>query len=227
MKKTLHSEISYILALIFLAVGVTLMEKADFGLSMVVAPAYLLHRWVSPTFSFFTFGMAEYCFQAILLVIMTLVLRKFKLSYLFSFVTAVVYGFVLDGFMYLLSLAVPGSIGIAVRLAFFVFGMISSSIGVSLMFHTYISAEVYELFVKEVSLNFKVEIHKFKTFYDIGSCLVAVIMSFLIFGFGHFEGIKLGTIFCTFVNGYIISLSSKFIEKHFEIKDFLPLRKYF
>ena len=35
------------------------MEKADFGVSMVVAPAYLLYRWLSPAWSFVTFGMAE------------------------------------------------------------------------------------------------------------------------------------------------------------------------
>ena len=44
--------------------------------------------------SFVTFGMAEYCLQAVLLLAMCLLLR-FRVSYLFSFVTAVVYGFVL------------------------------------------------------------------------------------------------------------------------------------
>ena len=47
--------------------------------------------------SFVTFGMAEYCFQAVLLLAMCLLLR-FRVSYLFSFVTAVVYGFALDAF---------------------------------------------------------------------------------------------------------------------------------
>ena len=69
------------------------MEKADFGVSMVVAPAYLLYRWLSPAWSFVTFGMAEYCLQAVLLLAMCLLLRRFRVSYLFSFVTAVVYGY--------------------------------------------------------------------------------------------------------------------------------------
>ena len=34
-------------------------KSADFGVSTVVAPAYLLYRWLSPAWSFFTFGMAE------------------------------------------------------------------------------------------------------------------------------------------------------------------------
>ena len=56
---------------------------------------------VSPVWSFVTFGMVEYCLQAVLLLAMCLLLRRFRVSYLFSFVTAVVYSFVLDAFMVL------------------------------------------------------------------------------------------------------------------------------
>ena len=101
MKKKFSSELAYVLGLLLVASGVMLMEKADFGVSMVVAPAYVIYRWLSPMWRFFSFGMAIYCFQAVLLVVMCLVLRKFRISYLFSFVTAVIYGHILDGFMIL------------------------------------------------------------------------------------------------------------------------------
>ena len=64
-KPRFYTELSYILGLSVLALGVAFMEKADFGVSMVVAPAYVLYRAISPTLPFFTFGMAEYCFQAL------------------------------------------------------------------------------------------------------------------------------------------------------------------
>lgn len=99
MKRTFSTELAYVFGIVFVAWGVVLMEKADFGVSMVVAPAYLLYRWLSPAWSVVTFGMAEYCLQAVLLLAMCLLLRRFRVSYLFSFVTAVVYGFVLDAFM--------------------------------------------------------------------------------------------------------------------------------
>lgn len=223
--KKLSTELAYVFGIVFVAWGVALMEKSDFGVSMIVAPAYLLYRWLSPIFPFVTFGMAEYCFQAVLLVIMALILRRFRLSYLFSFITAVVYGFVLDGFM-LLAALIPGDI-LWVRAVCYVFGMLFCSAGVSMMFHTYISPEVYELFVKEVSSHFGVNIHKFKTGYDCTSCVVGIIMSFLIFGMWHFEGVKLGTIFCALINGWIISRFSAFYEKHWTFTDRLPLRRYF
>ena len=87
MKRTFSTELAYVFGIVFVALGVVLMEKADFGASMVVAPAYLLYRWLSPVWSFVTFGMAEYCLQAVLLLAMCLLLR-FRVSYLFSFVTA-------------------------------------------------------------------------------------------------------------------------------------------
>ena len=96
MKRKFYTEAAYIVGLIVLAVGTALMEKANFGMSMVVAPAYLLHLKISQTLPFFSFGMAEYVFQAFLLVLVIVAVRKFKLSYLLSFVTAVIYGFVLD-----------------------------------------------------------------------------------------------------------------------------------
>ena len=60
-KKGFYTEAAYLIGLVGIALGVGFMERADFGLSMVVAPAYVLHRMVSsiPGFEFFTFGVAE------------------------------------------------------------------------------------------------------------------------------------------------------------------------
>ncbi len=224
-KKVLYSEFAYVIGLVVLAFGAAFMERANYGMSMVVAPAYLVHLKVAETFSWFTFGMAEYSLQAVLVLAAILVWRKFKWKYLFSFVTAVIYGLILDGMMALVAL-VPGD-GVAFRLVFFVVGMLCSSFGVSMLFHTYFAPEAYELIVKEISERYKTNINKTKTVYDIVSCLVAVVLSFAFFGFGHFEGVKLGTIFCALVNGAIIGLFSRWNEAIFEFKDALKLKKWF
>lgn len=224
-KKTFYTELSYIIGLTLLALSAALMEKADFGLSMVVAPAYLLHLKLSQYLPFFTFGMAEYTFQALLLVIMVIVLRKFKLSYLFSFVTAVLYGLILD-FMIMVVDFIPSET-FAMRIVLYVLGLVGCASGVSLLFHTYISPEVYELFVKEVSALLGININRFKTIYDCLSCMIAIIMSFAFFGLWQFEGVKIGTVVCAIVNGYIISMFSKLYERFFDFKDGLKLRQYF
>lgn len=44
MKRPFSTELAYVFGIVFVAEGVALMKKADFGVSMVVAPAYLLYR---------------------------------------------------------------------------------------------------------------------------------------------------------------------------------------
>ena len=223
-KKVFYTEMAYALGIVILALGTALMEKANFGMSMVVAPAYLLHLKIVKTLPFFSFGMAEYTLQAAILLL-GLAMRRFKMSYLFSFCTAVIYGLALDGVM-MLTAGFPAE-AMALRVVYYLLGMLLCSIGVSLLFHTYIAPEAYELFVKEVSAKIGMDIHRFKTLYDCVSCGIGVVLSFAFFGLWHFEGVKLGTILCALINGSIIGWCTKVFEARFEFKDGLKLRSVF
>lgn len=224
-EKVCYSEATYVIGIITLALGTALMERADFGISMVVAPAYLLHLKISQYFPAYSFGMSEYVLQAFLIVVMSIVLRKFKKSYLFSFVTAVIYGFALD-----LSMRMVGLLpldGVMGRLLLYLTGMLLCAAGVAFLFHTYISPEAYELFVKELSKKFGLRIDKVKTVYDCCSCLLGVLLSFMFFGFGHFEGVKFGTLICAVVNGWLIGRIGNIIEGLFTFRDALSLHTEF
>lgn len=224
-KRTFYTELAYVFGIIELALGTALMEKADFGISMVVAPAYLLYLKLSQTWSFITFGMAEYTVQACLLIAIVIILRKFKVSYLFSFLTAVIYGLMLDGFMGLV--AQIDTIGLAWRIIFYIVGLVLCAVGVAFIFHTYIAPEVYELFVKKISEEKKKDISRFKIAYDCVSCLIGIILSFLFFGLFHFEGVKLGTVICALVNGKLIGMFGHWMEARLNFIDRLPMRAFF
>ena len=58
-KHIFYCEIAFVIGIITLAFGAALMEKADFGMSMVVVPAYLIHLKASQFLPFYTFGMSE------------------------------------------------------------------------------------------------------------------------------------------------------------------------
>lgn len=224
-KRVFYTELAYVLGIVILAVGTALMERADFGMSMVVAPAYLVHLAMVRVLPWFSFGVAEYCFQAVLLVVLMLVMRRFQRGYLFSFITAVIYGTVLD-----LVIKAVGFIpftGIAAQAVYYVVGLLLCSVGVAMLFHTYISPEAYELFVKEVAAKWRLDISRTKTVYDCVSCMAAVVMSFAIFGFGRFEGVKWGTILCALINGTIIGWCSTWLNAHFEFRDGMKLRPLF
>ena len=144
---------------------------------------------------------------------------------LFSFFTAVIYGFTLDQMLRAVSNLPCG--GIMWRSALYIAGMLLCAMGVSLFFHTYISPEVYELFVKEISVKHNIRVDRVKTIYDCISCLIAIFLSFIFFGFGHFEGVKLGTILCSLLNGWPIGCISKKMRNVFLFKDAFQLRDKF
>lgn len=224
-KKVFYTELSYALGLIIMAFAAAFTEKADFGMSMVVAPAYILHLKVSELLPWFTFGVAEYVFQGILVLLTVIVMRKFKKSYLFSFVTAVLYGTLLDMAMGIIS-SLPDE-GFVIRVLWYVIGTVFCSLAVSLFFHTYISPEAYELIVKELSAKFGYDINKVKTAYDCFSTVLGIVMSFIFFGFGVFEGVKLGTVICAFVNGFLIGRFTVLLEKRFEFRNRFDLERFF
>lgn len=209
----------YVLGMILLPLGVTMMEKADLGISMVVAPAYLL----SLKIDFLTFGMAEYLLQGVLLGAFCLLMGKFRWTYLLSFVTAFLYGWILDGWMLLFAPVNAAAWG--VRIGLYLGGMLVCSLGISLFFHTYLPPEVYELFVRELSKKYGKNINRFKIGYDCVSCAAAVALSLLFFG--DIRGVWFGTVLCALINGRIIGLCSTLLERWIDFSPRLSWSRYF
>lgn len=219
-KSVFYCEWAYVIGLVVLAFGTALMEKADFGMSMVVAPAYLIHLKVSQYFPFFSFGIAEYVVQAVLLGLLSLAMGKIKKSYLLSFVTAFLYGTILDITIKLAGWIPDG--GMAGRVICYAAGLVICSMGVALLMRTYLPPEAYELVVKEFSQKYKLTIGKTKTIYDCCSCGIGILLSLCFFG--DFVGVKWGTIVCALINGWFIGRFSRYLEKNFLWKDALALR---
>ena len=223
MKKTcFYTEVAYVLGLILLAAGTALTAYGGLGLSMVVAPAYVLHVFVSQFLPFFSFGMAEYTLQAVVLIVMMIILRKVRLMYFLSFVAAVFYAFALDGAMSLTSLLPENTV---MQIVMYVLGEFICCGAIALLFVSYLPPEAYEMFVKEIAYKFNKPVHKIKIFYDYGSLAVAVILSLVLLG--RFEGIGIGTVVCAILYGFIIRMFQKLYEKAFRFEDGFKWRKYF
>ena len=225
MKKVFYTELSYVLALVIMAFAAAFTERAGFGMSMVVAPAYILHLQLSQFLPWFSFGVAEYTVQGLILLLLVAVMRRFKLSYLFSFVTAVLYGTLLDLAIRVVAFAPNGAFGL--RLLYFALGTLLCSVAVSLFFHTYIAPEAYELIVKELAQKFSLNINKVKTAFDCICTLIAVVLSFAFFGFGTFRGVGVGTVACALINGFLIGRCSALLERHFTFQNRFQWERYF
>lgn len=222
-KRKFSTELAYVIGLILLAASVACVERANLGISMVSAPSYLLHLKLSQFSSFFTFGTTDYLFQALLIATMALLIRKIRLYYLFSFITALLSGKTLDGLMALLRLVPMDTL--YMRALFFALGIALCAVGVSLFFHSYIAPGAYELVVKELSAHFHLDINRFKLCFDLGCCALALALSLLFFG--RIQGIGAGTVISALVNGPLIGCCSRWLDKRFLFVDALPLHLYF
>lgn len=223
-KRVFYKELAYFLAIIALGFGVAFAAKAGFGVSMIAAPAYTIHLWLLEFTDAVTLGTIEYILQGLIIIILALFVGKFKMFYLFSFVTAVFSGFAIDFAIWAVA-SVPSET-LVMRIILFCISLVCCAFGVSCFFHTYVAPAAHELFVKELALGWKKDINKTKTTYDIILCVISIILN-LVF-FGGFKGIGTGTVVTALVNGLLIARITAFLEKHFEFKDAFPkLEKYF
>ena len=222
-KPVFYTEAAYGIGLLLLAFGTALTERGGFGISMVVAPAYLLHLKLSAFLPWFSFGVAEYAFQALVLLLLTLLLKKGKLSYLLSFATTVLYGLALDVSMLLTSMLPADTL--TTRFLVYLPGVLICAAGISLLFRTYLPPEAYELFVKELAVRLRKPIPLTKTVYDCGSLLLSVLLSYMFFG--KIVGLGPGTVVCALANGILIRLFTGIFDRFFHFRDRFTLRNYF
>lgn len=223
MKKSVfYTEAAYFIGLFLLALGTALTAYGGFGISMVVAPAYILHLFLSQFFPFFGFGVAEYVIQAVILLLLTLLLRKAKLSYLLSFAAAILYGLLLDGSMLLTSLL---PVNIFLQIAAYVLGVAFCTFSIALLFASYLPPAAYEMFVKELAEKLDKPIHRVKTIYDCASLVLALLLSLAFFA--DIQGIGIGTVLCALFYGTLIRFWATCFGKRLCFTDKFPLRQYF
>lgn len=221
-KRVFYTELAFFVGLALLAFGTALTAYGNVGLSMVVAPAFILHQFVSQFLPWFSFGVAEYVLQAIVLLALVLILRKAKWTYLLSFGVTLLYGFALDGSMKLTAV-LPENIYF--QIGAYIVGAVICCSALALLFSSYFPPEAYELFSKEIAAKFHKPVYRIINFYNLGSLLLAVILSLAFFH--GIKGIGIGTVVCAFLYGFIIKFFQTVYGKLFRFKDKFPWRKYF
>ena len=205
-----YNIINWLFYVVFVGLGIALSTKADFGLSMIAAPPYILHLWLRDSFSWFTQGTSEYVWEAFLLLVMCLIVRRFRPAYLLSFVTAVISGFVIDGWLWVFGGNAPYA-DMVTRIAAFAAGTVITALGVACSFRTTLPLQAYELVVKEVADRFQSPIAKIKQGFDILMFVISVVLALLLTG--GFNGVGIGTVVITVVNSTIIMLWGKLVDK--------------
>ena len=228
MKKIkLYSEAVYIIALLLLPLAVAFLAAVDFGVSVIVAPAYIM----SQKFTIFTFGQWTYIIQGFLFVVFCIVVKRFKVVYLASFLCCFIYGNVLDMWRRVIPMFNPaitpvGSMPLEVRIILFAIGVLLTGLSVMLFFKSYLYPQVCDLFVKGIAQRYNLNQVKFKRVFDLCCLLISVILSVVFFK--SFVGVKWGTVVIALTTGTLIGMFSKIYDKFFETVPLFPkLEKQF
>ncbi len=212
-KIRIPSEVIYVLAVVILAFSVCLATAADFGVSMIVAPAYIL----SIKFPVLTFGQWEYVTQGVLFIIFCIIMKRFHWTYLVSFFTCLFYGAVLDLWrlipIFNPNVTAPGSFDLWLRILFFVVGILLTSLSIALFNKCYIYPQVVDMVPQGVCKKFDFKFAYVKYVFD-GTYLVLGLVLSLIF-FGNVVGLSFGTAIMFVINGFFISFLMKMLDKAF------------
>ena len=192
---------------------------------MIAAPAFVVSEALSSLLKIFNVGVTEYILQGVLLFIMCVIVRHFNWRYLLAFFVAVLYGYVLNFFLWVL-----GDIHVnstLLRWMMLLLGDCFVGFGVACYFKTYMPLQVYELFVAEIAKHFNLSINKTKWCFDIVLLVISIVLAFSLFGdAGTFDwstiwrssyhNIGLGTLVTTAINSPIISFMGKLIDRLFD-----------
>lgn len=220
------AELLYILSILLLALSVAMITCTDFGISMIVAPAYILSQKIGVTF-----GQSEYIVQGVLFVVFCIAMRRVKLVYFSSFLTGLFYGAVLDLWRVLIphfnpAVTVPGALPLPLKIVYFVCGMTLTSLSIAMIFRVYLYPQVYDFFVKGLSERYHLNRTRFKQGFDVSCLLVSCVMTLLLFR--KFVGVGFGTLIMTACNGFLIGFFDKWLEKHVAVAPLFPkLAKHF
>lgn len=210
MNLKIKNAVNWFFGIVLCCLGVCFCTKASFGLSMIAAPPYIIHCFFRDYLPWYTQGTSEYIWQTVLIIITCMAVRKFRPKYLLSFLTAVLSGFIIDFWLWVL-----GGNGVyesmTARIIAFAGGSLLISLAVAFVFRTTFPPQSYELIVSEIAERYGFDKSKTKLVNDITMLAVTVVLARVL---NHsWEGVGAGTVIATFLNAPLIRLFGKLIDK--------------
>jgi len=209
-------EASWIVGNILCAIGNCLVSKSAFGLSAIIAPAFIMHYKIG----FLSVGVCEYIIQGILLALCCLIIGKFKGKFIATICNILFYGACFDAVNYLLSPIQPSTV--VTRIIVAAVGMLITGFAVALMLRTYIPPSAYEIFVGEVAVAKGINMSRMKLAFDTGMLLLTVIMMFVLLGGFRLDIIGPITVIAAFLNSVLIGFFGKIIDKYCDFSPAIP-----
>lgn len=205
-KKSISSEILFVLAMIINSFMLVLMVKSNLGISTLSSVPLVLYK-ILPNF---TLGTWTIIMQVSYIIVLILFTRKFKYGYLISFIVSVPFGLLVDLFT---KMTLNWPLNFFFQLMYFGMGLIGMAFGAALFVLCKLPILPFDLVVREVAEFQNISVKKAKMFIDIISVFMSVSLSLLYLK--RIEGVGLGTILSVFLMGRIMQIYINYINKNY------------
>lgn len=197
-----------LLGMLLNSLAITLMIKADFGISAISAVPYVL----SVAFPQLSLGTWNTLLQLGWLVFTMLAIRRFKPGYLFSFLLAFLFGLLLDGWGALIR---PLELSLPLRFVSFAIGFGLMALGIAAFFVCGTPVLPFDTVPRAFSMEKGWSARKARTSYDLFNLALAI--SFGLLFKGRLVGIGWVTVFNALTMGYASGYVINHLRRHYDI----------
>ena len=198
-----------IAGMIFNSFAVTLLIKADFGISALSSVPYVF----SVAFPVMTNGIWNALIQCMWLILTMIAIKKIKPSYIFSFVLAFLFGFLLD---FWAGLMTPWSMALSMRLAYFMIGFCVLSVGISCFILCGTPILPFDTVVRAFTMEKGLSVRKARTGFDLINLTLSLLVCLLFIG--RLAGVGIGTLISALLMGTAASRVTQWMRDHFSVE---------
>ena len=208
-KPSLPGEFLTIAAMVFNSFAVTLLIKADFGISAISSVPYVF----SVAFPVLTNGIWNALIQCLWLILTMIAIKKIKPGYIFSFVLAFLFGFLLD---FWAGQMAPWSMALSMRLVYFLIGFCVLSVGISCFILCGTPILPFDTVVRAFTMEKGLSVRKARTGFDLINLTLSLLVSLLFIG--RPVGVGIGTLVSALLMGTVASRVTQWMREHISVQ---------
>ena len=209
-----RGELALVIAVMINSLAVILMLYSGSGISAISSVPYAFEK----VFPVITLGTWTYIFQALLILSLMILRKKFVPAYLCSFLVGFAFSELLDvneAWINILPKTIP------LRVLYFVISYLLICIGIALSNRCKLPIIPTDLFPRELSAITNVRYSRIKISFDVICLFVTGCMTF--FFIGHIDGLGIGTILAAFTMGKVVAIIGDILDKKFTFETFKTL----
>jgi len=187
------------LGLFIMAFGVVLIRKAELGMSPISAiPAAIAN--ITP----FTLGNTSIGFHVLCVILQIILVRKITLKTVLLLPLAVVFGYIIDLYMFILN---PGVMAFWCRIILCLFGIVFTALGIVIVVSVDLMLPAPDAFLLAASRYFEKSLSQVKIIGDISWVFIAAVIELL--NMGTIASVGIGTLASMYLTGKLVGVFKK------------------